>query len=72
MLRPSTEFDTMLLKSLSPDIDRAVTDALGRQGMIVAITDQDSAAAIEKIPDALGTTTLGQIISEKRRLKVLS
>lgn len=72
VLRPSTEFDTSLLKSLSQDMDRAVTDALGRQGMIVAITDQDSAAAIEKIPGALGTTTLGQIISEKRRLKILS
>ena len=72
VLRPSTEFDTMLLKRLSPDIDRAVTDALGRQGMIVAITDQDSATSIEKVPHALGTTTLGQIISEKRKLKALS
>lgn len=72
VLRPSTEFDTALLKGISPDIDRAVTDALGRQGMIVAITDQDSADAIEKVPGALGTTTLGQIISEKRRLKTLS
>ena len=72
VLRPSTEYDTLLLKSLSPDIDRALTETLGRQGMIVAITDQDSVTAIEKVPGALGTTTLGQIISEKRRLKVLS
>jgi len=72
VLRPSTEFDTLLLKSLSPDIDRAVTDALGRQGMIVAITDQDCATALEKVPGAFGTTTLGQIISEKRRIKTLS
>lgn len=72
ILRPGAEFDTTLMKSMSGRMDRAITAALGRQGMIVAITDQDSADAIEKIPYALGTITLGQMISEKRPFKALS
>ena len=72
VMRPAAEFDTMMLKSMSPDMDRAVAHALSRKGMITAVTDQDSADAIEKIPGALGTTTLAQIISEKRALKKLS
>jgi phosphate transport system substrate-binding protein len=72
VMRPAAEFDTTLLKSMSADMNRAVQDALSRKGMIVAVTDQDSADAIEKIPGALGTTTLAQIISEKRALKKLS
>lgn len=72
VLRPATEFDIMLLKSMSPEMERAVSDALARKGMIRAVTDQDSADAIETVPGALGTTTLAQIISEKRPLKVLT
>lgn len=72
VMRPAAEFDTTLLKSMSADMNRAVQDALSRKGMIEAVTDQDSADAIEKIPGALGTTTLAQIISEKRALKKLS
>jgi phosphate transport system substrate-binding protein len=72
VMRPAAEFDTTLLKSMSAYMNRAVQDALSRKGMIVAVTDQDSADAIEKIPGALGTTTLAQIISEKRALKKLS
>lgn len=72
ILRPSVEFDTMMLKSISPRMDKALAAALVRQGMIVAITDQDSADALGKIPYALGTITLGQLIAEKRFLKPLS
>ncbi len=72
VMRPVAEFDTTMLKSMSSDMNWAVQEALSRKGMIVAVTDQDSADAIENIPGALGTTTLAQIISEKRVLKKLS
>ncbi len=72
VLRPAAEYDTSLLKSMSPEMDRAVTDALSRQGMIIAVTDQDSADSIERVPGALGTITLGQLLSEKAPLKALS
>lgn len=72
VLRPVTEYDTMLLRSMSPGMDRVVTEALYREGMIIAITDQDSAKAIEQVPGAIGTMTLGQIFCEKLPLKALS
>lgn len=71
VLRPANEYDTTLLKSMSPEMERAVVAALAREGMILAVTDQDNALALERTPGALGTTTLGQITSEERRLKAL-
>lgn len=72
ILRPATDSDTDVLKSISPAVEEAVKAALARPGMKVAITDGDSADAIQTTPGALGTSTLALIISEKRPLKALS
>lgn len=72
VLRPKSEYDTELLKSMSPGMERAVSDAQKREGMIIAVTDQDNADAIETIPGAIGTITLGQILSEGRPFKTIS
>jgi phosphate transport system substrate-binding protein len=72
VLRPVTEYDTMLLKSMSPGMDRVVTEALSREGMIIAITDQDNAEALERVPGVFGTITLAQIFCEALPLKALS
>lgn len=72
VLRPEGESDTALLKNMSGAMKQAVENALSRKGMILAVTDQDSADAMENIKGALGTSTLSQIISEKRALKALS
>jgi len=66
ILRPETEFNTRLLKSLSPEIDKAVQKSQSRDGMILAITDQENAEMLERVKGAIGWTTLGQVISEKR------
>ena len=71
ILRPPEESDTDIVKSMSPKMNRAMQIALAREGMIRAITDQDSADKLEKIPGAIGTSTLAQIISEQRALKPL-
>lgn len=71
VLRPVGESDTDLVKSISPEVARALTAAEKRPGMSFALTDQDSAESTEKIPGALGTSTLAQILTEKRALKVL-
>lgn len=71
ILRPPEESDTDIVKSMSPEMNRAMQIALAREGMIRAITDQDSADKLEKIPGAIGTSTLAQIISEQRALKPL-
>jgi phosphate transport system substrate-binding protein len=72
ILRPETDIDTKLLRSLSPGMEQAVKAALTRPGMIVAITDQESTDAVVRTPGALGGGTLNEIISENRPVNVLS
>lgn len=71
VLRPAAESDSKVLKALSPAMDTAVTQALERPGMPVALTDQDNADALEKISGAIGSSTLALIVSEQRALKAL-
>jgi phosphate transport system substrate-binding protein len=71
VLRPKKESDTKLIESLSPAMEQAVSSAMSRGGMILAVTDQECADAVEKIPGALGGSTLTQVLTEKRRVKVL-
>ena len=72
VLRPDTESDTDILKSVSPGMSQAVTAAQARHGMITALTDKANAESLETIPGAVGTTTLAQITSEKRGLRPLA
>jgi phosphate transport system substrate-binding protein len=72
VLRPESDSDTEVLKRISPAMEQAVKNALSREGMKIAMTDGESADAIEAIRGALGTSTLGLIMSEKRSLKTLS
>jgi phosphate transport system substrate-binding protein len=60
------------VKSLSPEVKRAIGVALTWQGIEHAITDQENLELIEKTPGALGYTTLTQVIAEKRPVKILS
>jgi len=72
VLRPATDTDTILVKKISSEMSNAVDMAYSRQGMTIALTDQDCVDIIEKTPGGLGFTTLTQIVSEKRPLKILS
>ncbi len=72
VIRPKKETDTNIVMGLSPAMKVAVADARGRQGMILEITDQENLNALEKIPGALGTATLNQILSEQRQLNILA
>ncbi len=71
ILRPESESETNYLRAFSPRIDRAVTTAHARPGLHVAITDAAAADALEKIPGAMGLSTLALIVSEQRKLKPL-
>ena len=72
VLRPESDSDTDTLKRISPALEQAIKKALSREGMKIAITDVESADAVEAIKGALGMSTLALLISEKRALKVLS
>lgn len=72
ILRPPGDSDTALIRAQSEELRAASELAERRPGMMVAMTDSDSVEMIEKVPGALGTSTLGHILSEKRQLRALA
>jgi phosphate transport system substrate-binding protein len=72
IVRPASEASTIILRGMSPDMDRAVNNALARRGLPVAITDQENVSLLENLPGSFGAAPLCQLISEKRNVKVLS
>lgn len=72
VLRPLSDTDTQILKSISPSMSGALESAHRRSGIKIAMTDQDSADAIENIPGAISTCTLALILSESRKIEILS
>jgi len=72
VLRPKGETDTEIIRGMTPAMDQQVDLSFGREGMNLAITDQDNAAVIENTVGGMGGGTLAQILSEKRQVKVLS
>ena len=72
VLRPASDTDTSLLAGFSPEMKQAVESALSREGMVVALTDQDAVNQIEKLSGALGTTSLAIILSEKKTITPLA
>lgn len=71
VMRPNGDADSDMVKAMSPAMADAVVAAEQRKGQVMATTDQEAADAIEKVPGALGATTLAQILSEKRPFKAL-
>ena len=72
VLRPKDDVDIRIIMSFSPGVEKAMQSALARSGNYVAATDDDAVAAIVRLPGAIGGTTLGQILAEKRPLKALT
>lgn len=71
VLRPLGDSDSKIVRSISPAMRDAKRLAERRKGMLFAVTDQDAADNLEKIPGSLGTTTLAQILAERRAIKAL-
>ncbi|MBI5056535.1 MAG: substrate-binding domain-containing protein [Nitrospirae bacterium] len=72
ILRPETDADTDLMKSMSPEMKEALGKAMSREGMTIAPSDQDCADALEKVPGSFGALTIGQIIAEKRAFNIVT
>ena len=72
VLRPLTETDNQLISTLTPGMKSAVEFAATRDGLLTALTDQESADALEKLPGSLGVASLSLVVSEKRKLEVLA
>jgi len=72
ILRPISDSETIVLKTASPGIGKAVESALSRGGIKEAVSAQEAADMLEKTQGAFGFSTLTLIISENRSLNVLS
>jgi phosphate transport system substrate-binding protein len=72
VLRPQYDSDTMLLEAMSPAMARALYKSFTLMGMQTGTTDQENADLLEKIPGSFGFSSLGQLLTEKRALKVLA
>lgn len=71
ILRPITDVDTEVVSAMSPSLRLAVKTAHDLPGKNVAVTDTDTADELERVPGAIGTSTLLLIKSERRVLKAL-
>lgn len=72
VLRQASDVDTLLLARLSPAMKLAVDAAMAREGMIIALTDQDAVDVLERVPGTIGPTTQALLLSEGRRLAALA
>lgn len=72
ILRPATDSESIALKAASPEIGTALDSALAGQGMQIALTAQDCAETVARVPGALAYSTLALVSAEKRPLKILS
>lgn len=64
VLRPRSDADTQLLLDFSPELGAAVEAALGREGMLIAGTNQECIAMLVRTPGSIGPTSLTQILTE--------
>jgi phosphate transport system substrate-binding protein len=72
VLRPESDSDSKLIKSLSPEISSAIAEARKRPGMAVATHDLENAEILSRTPGALGTISLCQLQAQKLDLQPLS
>lgn len=72
VLRPETDSDTTVVKSISKGVEQALNIARSSKGKILAVTDQDCTDIVAKSEGSLGTSTLTQVVAEKLPLKVLA
>lgn len=71
VLRPASDSDSEMVRNFSPEIRQALLLAEKRPGIRIPVTDQEAADDLEKIPGAMGSTTLALILSEQRKLRAL-
>ena len=72
VLRPPSDGDSALLAQFSSEVKAALAQAQAREGMVMAMTDQDTVDAIERLAGGLGTASMALLLSEQRRAQPLS
>lgn len=72
ILRPASDSDTRLIRTLAPEVDEAVTRAMSRSGMVIATHDLENAEILAKAKGVFGTITLCQLRSQRMDFQPLT
>jgi len=72
ILRTAREPENIVARRAFPELGAAIERGPSRSDAVVALTAQEAADLIERIPGAIGLSTLSLIRSEKRHMKALS
>lgn len=72
IMRPAGDINTILLKAMSPQLNTAISAAEKRPGMLFALTDQEALENLEKVPGALGSTSLSEVLGRADLIKALT
>jgi phosphate transport system substrate-binding protein len=72
ILRPRSDSDTAALGGMFPGMVAAIEAARQRPDIPVAATDQDNADLAERVAGSLSSSTLTQIIAERRPLRLVT
>jgi phosphate transport system substrate-binding protein len=72
ILRQLAETNAVAINQISPEMSKAMDIAMSRPWRIVALTDQETMDIAEKTPGAFTFCTLAQVLSENRKVKILS
>lgn len=71
VLRPTSDTAHAYLSGFTPGMEAALSRAHQLPGVFVGVTDQEALTHLERTPGSFGTTVLGLILAEKRRVQVL-
>jgi phosphate transport system substrate-binding protein len=71
VLRPPSDIDSAMVKGFTAALGQGLPAAEKRPGVRFAVTDQDAASDLERIPGAIGPSSLALILSEGRALRAL-
>lgn len=72
VVRPKAEADTLLVRAISRELDAAMDLALEREGMLVAVTNQECDEILARTPGSIGPSSLTQILTEELSLVPLA
>lgn len=72
VMRPRTDVDSALLRAISPEMAAAVDVAFTREGLLVAITNQECDEILARTPGAIGPSSLAEITIDEPSLVPLT
>jgi len=72
IMRPRSDTAFAYLSGFTPGMRAALERAHDLPGVCIGITDQETLTHLERTPGSFGTTVLGLVVSEGRKVRVLA